>query len=115
MGLDSTQTTFSFGFGTSPGRRVQGQDNLFQFGENTLWVIQELWPQPVTTTRSAWRDWGRDGQHGDQHQNEGTEPGGKRREMTAGNLHLSQRWSERGSVQGGGGPGVWGAAPAPQL
>lgn len=52
--------------------------------------------------RSAWRDWGRDGQHGDQHQNEGTEPGGKRREMTAGNLHLSQRWSERGRVQGGG-------------
>lgn len=103
MGLDSTQSTFSFGFGPSPGQTgVQGQDNLFQFGKNTLWVIQELWPQPVTTTRSAWRDWGRDGQHGDQHQNEGTEAEGKRREMMAGNLHLSQRWSEMGRVQGRG-------------
>ncbi|CAN0046567.1 unnamed protein product [Rangifer tarandus platyrhynchus] len=116
VGLDSAQTTFSFRFWSQP--RADGSKDkttYFNLGR-THWLIQELWPQPVTTTHSAWRDWGRDGQHSDQHQNEGVEAGVKRREMMVGKLHPSQRWSERGRALGRGGrPGMWGAAPAPQL
>lgn len=44
------------------------------------------------------------------------EAGGQRREMMAGGLHPSQRWSEKGRVnRQGRGPGLWGATPAPQL
>lgn len=105
VGLDSTQTTFSFGFWSQP-RADRGPRT------RQLISIWELWPQPVTTTRSAWRDWGRrDSQHGDQHQNEGTEAGGQRREMMAGSLHPSQRWSEKGRAQGRAGGQVCGEPP----
>lgn len=111
-GWTQPKPPFPFDFGPSPGQTgVQGQDNLFQFGKNTLWLIQELWPQPVTTTRSAWRDWERDGQHSDPHQNEGAEAGGKRREMMVGKLHPNQRWSERGRALGRGGGQVRGEQP----